>query len=71
MNKIDFAPTPTGYRTSRNRVSIGVSLTNDRSARIRDLAQKAEVSVSEAIGRLIDEATVESIATTATPERVA
>lgn len=43
-----------GYQTSKNRVSMGLALTEDRAFRLRRMAADAKVSVAEQVGRMVD-----------------
>jgi hypothetical protein len=43
-----------GYQTSKNRVSMGLSLSEERAFKLRRLAADLGVSVAEQVGRLVD-----------------
>lgn len=43
-----------GYQTSKNRVSMGLALSEERAFKLRRMASDASISVAETVGRLVD-----------------
>lgn len=44
----------TGYPTSKNRVSMGLALTKERMAHLREMSVSDKVSIAEKVGQLVD-----------------